>query len=256
MPAIRCPGDRSAWNCAPSSVNAVGPRGCVALSPRTGRGGGEPARRRHAALACTDRRGARAPARRRRAQHDRLAASSAARSAPAATVGASPRALRHDAPRNAAQSARRSVSHGERAPPLPLQSQSRSSPVRRLRRSPASASSPDSPPRCLSRRWRGAAAESTPIASFSLAFRSRRSLPQSSRSRSCARSRTTMRARSWRGWPARMAGRGWHELAIAGPYAGAGALLALWAVAPLNALRIGELRARAVGVDVDRMRNG
>jgi iron complex transport system permease protein len=49
-----------------------------------------------------------------------------------------------------------------------------------------------------------------------------------------------------------MAGRGWHELAVAGPYAGAGALLALWAVAPLNALRIGELRARAVGVDVDR----
>jgi len=49
-----------------------------------------------------------------------------------------------------------------------------------------------------------------------------------------------------------MAGRGWHELAVAGPYAAAGAVLALWAVAPLNALRIGELRARAVGVDVDR----
>jgi iron complex transport system permease protein len=29
-------------------------------------------------------------------------------------------------------------------------------------------------------------------------------------------------------------------------------LLAFWSVAPLNALRIGELRARAVGVNVDR----
>jgi iron complex transport system permease protein len=49
-----------------------------------------------------------------------------------------------------------------------------------------------------------------------------------------------------------MAGRGWHELAVAAPYLGVGALLALWAAAPLNALRIGELRARAVGVNVDR----
>jgi iron complex transport system permease protein len=49
-----------------------------------------------------------------------------------------------------------------------------------------------------------------------------------------------------------MAGRDWHDLAVAAPYAATGALLALWAVAPLNALRIGELRARAVGVDVDR----
>jgi iron complex transport system permease protein len=49
-----------------------------------------------------------------------------------------------------------------------------------------------------------------------------------------------------------MAGRGWHELAVAGPYAVVGVVLAFWSVAPLNALRIGELRARAVGVNVDR----
>jgi iron complex transport system permease protein len=49
-----------------------------------------------------------------------------------------------------------------------------------------------------------------------------------------------------------MAGRGWHELEITAPYIAAGAVLALWSVAPLNALRIGELRARAVGVNVDR----
>ena len=49
-----------------------------------------------------------------------------------------------------------------------------------------------------------------------------------------------------------MAGRGWHELALTAPYVAAGLLLALLAVAPLNALRVGELRARSVGVDVDR----
>lgn len=49
-----------------------------------------------------------------------------------------------------------------------------------------------------------------------------------------------------------MAGRGWHDLAVVAPYAGAGALLAAASIAPLNALRIGELRARAVGLDVDR----
>lgn len=49
-----------------------------------------------------------------------------------------------------------------------------------------------------------------------------------------------------------MAGRGWHDLALAAPYAGLGALLAFASIAPLNALRIGDLRARAVGVDVDR----
>jgi iron complex transport system permease protein len=49
-----------------------------------------------------------------------------------------------------------------------------------------------------------------------------------------------------------MAGRSWHDLAVAAPYAGIGAILALASVAPLNALRIGDLRARSVGVDVDR----
>ena len=49
-----------------------------------------------------------------------------------------------------------------------------------------------------------------------------------------------------------MAGRGWHDLAVASPYAGMGVLLTIASSAPLNALRIGELRARAVGLDVDR----
>jgi iron complex transport system permease protein len=49
-----------------------------------------------------------------------------------------------------------------------------------------------------------------------------------------------------------MAGRGWRELETVAPYVTVGALLAVWAVTPLNALRIGELRARAVGVSVDR----
>ena len=49
-----------------------------------------------------------------------------------------------------------------------------------------------------------------------------------------------------------MAGRGWRELEAVAPYVATGALLALWAAAPLNALRIGELRARSVGVGVDR----
>ncbi len=49
-----------------------------------------------------------------------------------------------------------------------------------------------------------------------------------------------------------MAGRGWHDLATAAPYAAAGALLSIWAVPSLNALRVGDVRARTVGVDVDR----
>lgn len=49
-----------------------------------------------------------------------------------------------------------------------------------------------------------------------------------------------------------MAGRGWHELALAAPYAAAGLVLALWAMPALNALRVGDVRARSVGVDVDR----
>ena len=49
-----------------------------------------------------------------------------------------------------------------------------------------------------------------------------------------------------------MAGRGWPELATAAPYAALGAVLAFATAAPLNALRIGELRARSVGLNVDR----
>lgn len=49
-----------------------------------------------------------------------------------------------------------------------------------------------------------------------------------------------------------MAGRGWPELAMAAPYALTGALLAFAAVNPLNALRIGDVRARAAGLDVAR----
>lgn len=49
-----------------------------------------------------------------------------------------------------------------------------------------------------------------------------------------------------------MAGRGWHDLLATLPYVAAGLLLALLAVAPLNALRVGDVRARAAGVDVDR----
>jgi iron complex transport system permease protein len=49
-----------------------------------------------------------------------------------------------------------------------------------------------------------------------------------------------------------MAGRGWHDLGTAAPYAAAGALLSIWAVPSLNALRIGDVRARTVGVNVDR----
>jgi iron complex transport system permease protein len=49
-----------------------------------------------------------------------------------------------------------------------------------------------------------------------------------------------------------MAGRGWHDLALASPYAIAGGMLAIAAVPALNALRVGDVRARSVGVDVGR----
>jgi len=49
-----------------------------------------------------------------------------------------------------------------------------------------------------------------------------------------------------------MAGRGWRDLAITMPYVGVGGVLALASIGPLNALRIGDLRARAVGLNVDR----
>ncbi len=49
-----------------------------------------------------------------------------------------------------------------------------------------------------------------------------------------------------------MAGRGWHDLVTTGPYVAAGAAIAVWSIPALNALRIGDVRARTVGVDVDR----
>lgn len=49
-----------------------------------------------------------------------------------------------------------------------------------------------------------------------------------------------------------MAGRGWSDLAFAAPYLMAGLLLAVISVPALNALRIGDVRARTVGLNVDR----
>lgn len=49
-----------------------------------------------------------------------------------------------------------------------------------------------------------------------------------------------------------MAGRGWHDLAVVAPYVGLGAVLTFASAPALNALRIGDLRARAVGLDVER----
>ncbi|HLX26327.1 MAG TPA: iron ABC transporter permease [Candidatus Cybelea sp.] len=49
-----------------------------------------------------------------------------------------------------------------------------------------------------------------------------------------------------------IAGRGWHDLVTTAPYLVLGALFAVLSIAPLNALRVGDLRARAVGVDVER----
>ena len=55
------------------------------------------------------------------------------------------------------------------------------------------------------------------------------------------------------GWLAgSLAGRGWNDLLFALPYAGAGFVLALLAVPALNALRLGDVRAASVGVDVAR----
>jgi iron complex transport system permease protein len=49
-----------------------------------------------------------------------------------------------------------------------------------------------------------------------------------------------------------MAGRGWHDLATTAPYIVAGIAIAAWTMPALDALRIGDVRARTVGVDVDR----
>lgn len=49
-----------------------------------------------------------------------------------------------------------------------------------------------------------------------------------------------------------MAGRGWNDLAFALPYAIAGFALAALAAPALNALRVGDVRARTVGLNVER----
>ena len=55
------------------------------------------------------------------------------------------------------------------------------------------------------------------------------------------------------GWLAgSMAGRGWSDLGFALPYALLGAVLAFAAVPALNALRLGDVRAASVGVNVPR----
>ncbi|HTX55507.1 MAG TPA: iron ABC transporter permease [Candidatus Acidoferrales bacterium] len=68
-----------------------------------------------------------------------------------------------------------------------------------------------------------------------------------------ARSNSLDAAQSILAWLAgSLAGRGWNDLLFALPYLGAGTLLALLAAPALDALRVGDIRARAVGVDVDR----
>jgi iron complex transport system permease protein len=49
-----------------------------------------------------------------------------------------------------------------------------------------------------------------------------------------------------------MAGRDWHDLATVAPYVVAGLALSVWSVPVLNALRVGDARARSAGVDIDR----
>jgi iron complex transport system permease protein len=49
-----------------------------------------------------------------------------------------------------------------------------------------------------------------------------------------------------------MAGRGWHDLVANAPYVIAGIAISVWTIPALNALRIGDVRARTIGIDVDR----
>ncbi|MHB8141236.1 MAG: FecCD family ABC transporter permease [Vulcanimicrobiaceae bacterium] len=68
-----------------------------------------------------------------------------------------------------------------------------------------------------------------------------------------ARTHTADEAEAILAWLAgSMAGRGWHDLAMALPYTIVGTALAFAAAPAMNALRIGELRAHAVGVNVAR----
>jgi iron complex transport system permease protein len=49
-----------------------------------------------------------------------------------------------------------------------------------------------------------------------------------------------------------LAGRGWHDLVWTSPYLAAGLVLAALVVPALNVLRLGDVRAAALGVNVDR----
>lgn len=67
------------------------------------------------------------------------------------------------------------------------------------------------------------------------------------------RLQTTDAAPAIIGWLAgSLAARGWSDLLFAAPYALAGAGLALLSVPALNALRLGDVRAASIGVDVAR----
>ncbi|MGC2131563.1 MAG: iron ABC transporter permease [Candidatus Aquilonibacter sp.] len=68
-----------------------------------------------------------------------------------------------------------------------------------------------------------------------------------------ARANSLNAAQSILAWLAgSMAGHGWRDLLFTAPYLVAGAILALLAAPALDALRVGDIRARAVGLDVDR----
>ena len=67
------------------------------------------------------------------------------------------------------------------------------------------------------------------------------------------RLQTTDAAPAIIGWLAgSLAGRGWNDLAFTLPYFAAGIVLALMSVPSLNALRLGDVRAASIGVDVAR----
>ena len=67
------------------------------------------------------------------------------------------------------------------------------------------------------------------------------------------RLQTTDAAPAIVGWLAgSLAGRGWSDLAFTAPYAAAGCAVALLAVPALNALRLGDVRAASIGVNVAR----
>lgn len=67
------------------------------------------------------------------------------------------------------------------------------------------------------------------------------------------RLQTTQAAPAIIGWLAgSIGGRGWSDLAFALPYGVLGLVLALLAVPSLNAMRLGDIRAASIGVDVNR----